>query len=518
MPISQLGAVNTTALTVPDLYLVIVPPLNLVINGTPSGRIGLVGTASWGPVNSAVIIGDNAAFYRTFGALTARKFDMGGQLNTAAQQGATDFRCVRVTDGTDLAATSTMLTALTFTSRYTGTRGNLVQAILGAGSRANSWRLVIAIPGQIAETFDNIPNNASSTITWNNIVAAVNAGNGVLRGPSQTVVAAVAAGVATVVIAATSLFTGGTDGATTVTAAMMVGTDAPTRTGMYCLRGQGCSIGVIADLDDTSQWSVVASFGYTEAVYFIVAGPSNDTISNAISSKQTAGIDDYPLKIMLGDLIFWSDPINQVVRAMSPAGFIAGRLANLSPEQSSLNKPIYGIVSTQRLGLPGQNGSQAYSTAELTALGQASVDVITNPAPAGPIFAARFGHNSSTDASRFGDNYTRMTFYIASTLQAFMGQFIGATITSDLFRKIRSSGLQFLGDLLGQGMLGTLDGTLPYNVICDLTNNPPSRTGIGYVQADVQVRYLGINEKFLVQLEGGTTVVVTRQTLPSGQR
>ena len=34
----------------------------------------------------------------------ARKYDMGTQVATAVQQGAQNFRCVRVTDNTDTAA------------------------------------------------------------------------------------------------------------------------------------------------------------------------------------------------------------------------------------------------------------------------------------------------------------------------------------------------------------------------------------------------------------------------------
>jgi uncharacterized protein len=54
-------------------------------------------------------------------------------------------------------------------------------------------------------------------------------------------------------------------------------------------------------------------------------------------------------------------------------------------------------------------------------------------------------------------------------------------------------------------------------VICDTSNNPNSRTNLGYVQSDAQVRYQAINEKFIVNMEGGQTVQVSRQTLPTGQ-
>ena len=90
-------------------------------------------------------------------------------------------------------------------------------------------------------------------------------------------------------------------------------------------------------------------------------------------------------------------------------------------------------------------------------------------------------------------------------------------INAGLFRRIRSTQLSFLQALLGQGILGSTDGSQPFSVICDTSNNPPGRTGLGYVQSDAQIQYQAINEKFIVNLEGGQTVQVTRQTLPTGQ-
>jgi hypothetical protein len=105
MPIVQQGSINTTALVVPDLYVQIVPPQNLVLNGVPTNVLGVVGTASWGPVNQPVTLATMADYARTFGPIMSRKYDMGTHVATATQQGASNFRCVRVTDGTALAAT-----------------------------------------------------------------------------------------------------------------------------------------------------------------------------------------------------------------------------------------------------------------------------------------------------------------------------------------------------------------------------------------------------------------------------
>ena len=42
MPIVQQGSINTTALVVPDLYVQIVPPQNLVLNGVPTNIVGVI--------------------------------------------------------------------------------------------------------------------------------------------------------------------------------------------------------------------------------------------------------------------------------------------------------------------------------------------------------------------------------------------------------------------------------------------------------------------------------------------
>lgn len=124
------------------------------------------------------------------------------------------------------------------------------------------------------------------------------------------------------------------------------------------------------------------------------------------------------------------------------------------------------------------------------------------------------GHNASSNAAINGDNYTRLTNYIARTLSAGMGSYVGQLVNTTLFQNIRSTLLAFLNGLLGQGMLGSTDGALPFAVVCDITNNPSSRTGLGYVQADCQVQYQAINEKFIVNVQGGQTVQVSRQTVP----
>jgi phage tail sheath protein FI len=518
MPIIQAGSVNNTALIVPDLYVEIVPPQNLILNGVPTNVLGVVGTSTWGPVSTPVIMGSMLDYYANFGPIMPRKFDMGTQLAAAVQQGAQDFRGVRVTDGTDTFASATVPgTALTITALYTGTLGNQIAVTLQPGSQQASWRLTATLPGIQPEVFDNI--TGSGAAFWLSLASAVNTGAGVQRSASRLITIQPNGNTSTPTSFSLTLGSAasGSDGAAGVTSTRLVGQDTATRTGMYALRGQKCGLALLADADDSGTWTNQAGFSLSEGLYMILTGPAGDTISNAIAVKQSVGLDCYSTKLMFGDWLWWSDQANGLIRLVSPQGFTAGRLANLSPEQSSLNKPLYGVIGSQGSGQPQSGETLAYSSAALSALFSGGIDVISNPQPGGSYWGVRGGLNSSSNVATNGDNYPRLTNYISQSLSAGMGQYVGQVITVALFQNIRGTLLSFLQNMLNQGLLGSASGALPYSVICDISNNPPSRTGLGYVQANVQIQYQSINDVFIISLEGGQTVQVAMQTLPAGQ-
>jgi phage tail sheath protein FI len=516
MPIYAAGSINTTALIVPGLYVQITPPQQLALNGVPSNVIGVVGTAQWGPKNTATIVGNMAQYSQNFGSLQNRLYDMGTVVAAAVLQGASSFKCVRITDGTDVAATSAgVATCSTFTAIYSGTLGNSLVAAIAAGSRANTFKFTIGLPGLLPEIYDNISGTGNAF--WVALATAINSGTSSARGPSGLITATAAAGT-TAPIAASFSFTGGTDGVTTITSTVQIGTDGLTRTGMYALRGSGCSLGVIADCTTSTAWTTIDGFGLSEGIYMIQVAPPGSVISNGttgtVDLKNTAGLDSYSSKLLHGDWIWWNDTANNVIRLISPQGFAAGRLGNLSPQNSSLNKPIYGVVGTQKSGIVGSQQQQVYSQADLSALIGAGADVIMNPSAGGFYWGAAAGHNASSNAGINGDNYTRMTNYIAATLSAGMGYYVGLVINTALMQNVTATLMSFFANLLQQGLLSGLNG-LPYSVVCNLTNNPLSRTSLGYLQADCSVQYMAINEKFIVNLTGGTTVVVQLVAAPS---
>ncbi len=504
--IVQANSINPTALQVPDLYVIETPPAP-VLNGVASNILGIVGTASWGPVNSPVTAGSPAEATQIFGPMQARKYDLGTALYAAALQGASAFALVRVTDGTDTAASGSITCAnstlaaalasainsgisglrgpsqmvvasvsgatLTITAKYTGSAGNNIVVSIGPGSAATSTSISfnLAQLGLVPETFNNVGVTAQS--------------------------------------ASSVTLSGGTDGTTTITSTVLVGVDTIPRKGMYALRNSGASVGMLADADDTTQWTLQAAFALSAGIYMIGVTPAGDTISNAATELSTAGIDCFGFKVMFGDWCYITDPVNNgILRLISPQGFAAGILANLSPQNSSLNKQLNGIVGTQKT-----MQSQVYSNADLQALVAARLDVITNPAPGGAYFAARIGHNTSSNPAIYGDNYTRMTNYIAQTIARGMGIFVGETMTADEFKDAKATLDNFFFTLYDEEMIGNTQGTIPWSVQLDANNNPQQLTALGIQTANCLVEYLSINEKFLINLQGGQTVVIPSRSL-----
>lgn len=344
----------------------------------------------------------------------------------------------------------------------------------------------------------------ATTSVWPNLANAINNGNA-QRGPSQIIVAAAGVGVPAPATASYTL-SGGTDGAGAITTSLMLGTDTLPRTGMYALRGKGASVAVLCDVTDTTSWATQVTFGLAEGIYMVTQTASGDTPGNAATTKSTAGIDSYAIKIMLGDWVYWNDTVNGIPqRLVSPAAFAAGLLSALAPQNSTLNKPVNAVVGTQKskTGVP-------YTSADIQTLAVAGIDVICNPVPGGAYFGCRTGRNSSSNAVIHGDNYTRMTNYIATTLNAAMGIYVGQLNSPQTQRRAKVSLDAFCQAMWDQGQIGSSDGSIPYSNEIDAANNPQNRVALGYLQANTQIKYLSVIEYFLINLEAGQSVQINR--------
>ncbi|WP_028534218.1 tail protein [Paludibacterium yongneupense] len=516
MPIYQAGSINTAALSAPDLYVQVLAPKTRYINGVATDVLGLVGIGSWGPVNSPYLIGGTADMQRYLGNQQVRKYDLATHVAVSIQLGATNIRAVRITDGTDTAAStalkdtaSTPVTGASLTGFYTGTIGNNLSAFISAGTAVGSFKLTVILAGQTPEVFDNLTGTGAAF--WASLVSAVNNGQSGIRGPSQLVVASIGTSSGTPNASTTYAFTGGTDGTTTLTDALLVGQDGygATRKGMYALRGTNAQVVNLIDLTDSTQWAGMLAYGLSEGAYVITQGPAGASYSTVSTSLNTVGADGYGLKVLVGDWVYWYDTVNGQNRMLAPATFSAAEIAALSPHISPLNKKLINAVGTQR-----QLANQPYSLSEIGAINTARLDVITNPCPGGSYFGHRSGLNCSSSSTQNGDTYTRMTNFLSLTLAASFGYVVGENQTTDLRRESKSTIEAFLSTLEDQGMIGDPNGGKCFSVQIDKTNNPDSRVALGYLQADVQVKYLNVVRYFLINLEAGGSVTITVSANP----
>ena len=239
-------------------------------------------------------------------------------------------------------------------------------------------------------------------------------------------------------------------------------------------------------------------------MYAMLTTASGDTISNAVSTRVSAGIDDFPSKLIVGDWPTFYDTYTGYSRLVSPQAIAIGIYGNLSPEQSALNKELRGVVATQR-----STAQLLFSDAEIAVAEQGGVDIIVPPgnAPGGQYFTFITGRNTSSNTAGNGDEYTRMTFFIARSLQGpTTGQFIGQLQSTKANDPLRQNA-KFVLDSFFQGLvdLNMIDA---FATQCDLTNNPPAMQAKGYLFAFCKIRYLNVVRYFVIQLAGGGNVQV----------
>jgi uncharacterized protein len=520
---------NPAGLSLDDVYIVLVPPPSF-IQGVLSTVAGIVGTASYGPKNTPVFLGNTADLVRTFGDITVASLtdthDLPRDVKIAFAQGAQStlgIWGVRVSDGTDAAAAFTLLdvqgspaNGIVLTAAYTGTGGNKITVLIQTGLNANSFNVTIIGPtGTQTELYPNIAGSASGASPfWGNLNSALLNGLAGYRGPSKLVVPSAASATAQNPKLGTSVLVGGTDGRSSVTSAQLLGSDAGVpKTGAYALRSLQpfASVAWIAGLTDSSIYAALQALADAEGFTLLLTQVTGVSTSAFITAKQTVGIDD-PQVAWIKDWIYFYDPVNTQLYLNSPLPFAGGRIAALSPEQYPGNKGVTAVYGTERYN--PQTGTVPYSNAELGQLEAAGVMVITNPIPAGG-WGLRNGVNSSSNPAQNGINWTRLTQWLSislgqsGVLGAVVGQLQSQRPNDRLRQRVRHLLNDFLNNLRRNFVIDD------YKVICDLTNNTPSTISQGYLKADVLVRYLKEVRFFEIRLQGGSTVVTSTSALTS---
>lgn len=520
MPTFLDGQQNLAALSIPGVYVGIVTPQPTII-GSPTNFEGLVGVGSWGPVNAPTFFSspDNCA--SIFGKPQIRKYDIATHVWAASQVGnSVGFIGVRVTDATDTAASVTVQTnCATLTAKYTGVLGNQIRVSFSQGTNTGAYNCTVSFPGRQPEVFQNISGTGNTF--WVNLASAINNGTST-RGPSNFIVASAGAGSSVPSVGSTLTLSGGTDGASGVTDSTLVGQDTAPRKGMYALRATGLDAFTLIDVVDSTTWAAQDSFALSESCMAVTVTASGDSITSATATRKTAGLDDFPTWVIMGDWPSFFDSENGLTRLVSPSAFALGLLGNLSPEQSPLNKQIRGIVATQK-----SMAGTTYSDAELSVAETGGIDLIVGPptTPGGDYYTFITGRNSSSNTSANGVEYTRLTMFLARSLQSkAAGSIVGRLQSMRPNDRTRADAKALIDGFLaslkdpsvGSNGNGIIDD---FATQCDLNNNPAYLQARGFLFLYAKVRYLNVVRYFVIKLAGGGNVSISVQdTQPSPQQ
>jgi uncharacterized protein len=516
---------NPASLTAPDAYIVISPPPALP--STVATNVGgVVGTASWGPKNQPILLSSQQAATSAFGPIVAASLtdihDLASDLTWAFNQAQGSgvqigLWAVRVTDGTDLQATVILKDTIaanggTLTALYSGIMGNQVQVYLAAGGAPSTTSVtLLGFANGYSEVYPNLPNASF----WTALQSALANGVSGVRGPSQLATFTPASSSNPPAVGTFSL-SGGSDGRTSVTTANLTGSNASIPyTGAYGFQGLSPAVSEfwIAGLADNTAYASMRALADGIGSGFSFAFPTGTGSTAAVTALQGYGIADYNV-MAVKDWLYVFDSVNNVTRLVNPVAVAVGRILTLSPEESPLNEPVYGVIGSERNNpLTGVN--TPYADPEVGLLNSAGILFMTNPSLGGAYWGFRDGVNTAAQSSQVESpvEFGRMTNYLAAVIAATSGQFAGQNQSQQTNDPLREEVTNTFNSLFQS--LVTADVIDDYSVQCNAQNNQPATVAAHQMFAYFAIRYLSSVWYFVAMLTGGTTVVTSGSTISS---
>ncbi len=430
-----------------------------------------------------------------------------------------------------------LLTAASTGSRLNPSSGRSAQVLVAAGSDSTAAKptvkLVFVVPGiSTPEVYDRIPawKLVAGAPVFDGLTQqtqAIAAVNGQPYGvnnqfqaprPSRWWLASVPATqntpigqadyyTATPIDANGSL---GTDGATAITTADMLGSGASNPgTGMYAFDGQisGYKLTLVGCDDVATAGSLLLAFGKAQNAQTAIAFPNGTDSDTAIDDKQTYGLQDYTMSVWAGDWCEFNDTTNGgLIRYLSPADIASSQMALTPPQRSPMNLNIPVVLGTNRTGTQ-QN--VPYPTSEIDDLEAAGINLITMGGISGEDFPMiRTNVNSmNNDPDRGLLSYSSMIQYLAVEFDSnLLAGLIGQTQSTQPGDKQRANARAIFNGFLGGLEKDEIIDT--YSVQCDLRNNDPTNSiPRGYFRVDCIVEFMSVIDKVVIGLVGGQTVL-----------
>jgi hypothetical protein len=274
------------------------------------------------------------------------------------------------------------------------------------------------------------------------------------------------------------------------------------------------AVGIVwlVGVTDVGAVATMDNFALTAGCSVLFPFPPGTSTTAATSAVQGDGIGG-PEFIYVKDNIYWQDTTNNLRRFSLPTPVIGGTWATYSPEQSPLNKRVQLVSGTERNDPVA--GTIPYSPSEIGQLNSAGVIFVSNPCPGGSYFGIRTGTSTSPVASTQPSEYWRLTMFIARSLDAYLGVFVGLLqsqqLDDDLRNQVKLTLNAFAQTLESANQIDSGIG------FCEYSNAPTAKFGNGvntpasvaqhYMYALFKATYLSSVWYFICTIQGGTTVV-----------
>jgi len=171
------GQFNPASLTASGAYIAIQNAPGY-ITGAPTDVVGLVGTASWGPVNLPVFMGSGQDAVQAFGpvgpAALTDPYDLATDLELAFDQASNQASLqawgVRVTDGTDTAATATLAGVATAVPTSVAVGGTITSGDTAALTLTSTG--IVGSPVTVTYTCSSTDTTATVAVGLANLINA----------------------------------------------------------------------------------------------------------------------------------------------------------------------------------------------------------------------------------------------------------------------------------------------------------------------------------------------------------
>lgn len=349
-------------MVIPGTYIEVRAEGLISVGGISTGNIGIVGSASRGPVNTPMLLGSYADAVDVFGFYDSAVQASGGPvpltlvraIEQAFQGGASTVIGVRIANGTPVKAQrvfkdTAAATAFTLTAKEGGTWGNQIKVlVVPDGSTA----------AKLSLSYGNVVESYSGTAE--DIRAAIAAGSSLVDVSTTAAPTTVLASIAT----PTSLGVTGTGNALGDDVSGVTAIDY--KTGLAALVDQPVNIVLVASGSSTLDLKGVVgehletteNQGRERIAVIGVVDPGTATNVSSVTGEATTVTNDRIILVTPG--VVYTDPGTRKPFNLPPsylAAAVAGKLASQAPHISLTNKALdidglsvsYGAPATKAL-------------------------------------------------------------------------------------------------------------------------------------------------------------------------